>query len=116
MKSPLPIQPIREMSADDITRAALTLLKLQNVTAWRQTNNAAKRRKGTVKKGVGDIMGYHRETGVMVACEVKKIGDTLKPDQREFLTDLSRAGGTAMVACQVKNQVHLVPFVEYEKK
>lgn len=83
--------------------------------AWRQTNTTTHRRKGIVNKGVGDILGYTNTDGQarMVAAEVKTLSDRLSPDQREFLGNLSKAGGIAYIATQVNNQVQLIPFDEY---
>src|ERR1700709_2284493 len=111
MTTSLTISPFRELSASDITKTALLLLKLQHICAWRQTNTTTHRRKGIVNKGVGDILGYTQNGQArMVAAEVKTIGDRLSPDQREFLGNLSKAGGIAYIATQVNNQVQLIPF------
>jgi hypothetical protein len=112
-----PQNPVRELSASDITQTALALLKLQRVTAWRQNNLTVRRRKGIVTKGVGDILGYtNNGQARFVGCEVKKIGDTLSKEQIEWLSSLSKSGGYALIATQVKNQVELIPFEEYMKK
>lgn len=108
--------PVRELTASDITQTALTLLKLRRISAWRQPNNVAKRRKGTAKSGVSDILGVEQKTGRICACEVKKIGDRLSDDQIEFLEMVQASGGIALIACQIKNLAELVPFDEYRKK
>lgn len=107
----------RELTASDITKTALTLLKLQRVTAWRQNNLTVRRRKGIVTKGVGDILGYtNNGQARFVGCEVKKIGDKLSPEQTEFLSSLSKSGGYALIATQVGNRVELISFDEFAKK
>lgn len=111
------MNPFRELTASDITKTALILLKAQRICAWRQTNLTVRGRKGIVNKGVGDILGYTQTPYArFVACEVKKIGDRLSDEQKEFLGNLSKYGGIAYVATQVKNQVELIPFDEYIKK
>jgi hypothetical protein len=110
--------PGRELSASEITQTALLLLKAQRITAWRQTNLTVRKRKGIVNKGVGDILGY-TNNGIMarfVACEVKKIGDTLSDAQKEFLAAVHKANGLSLIATQVGSQVKLIPFDEYVKK
>lgn len=110
-------KPIRELSASDITQTTLTLLKLRRICAWRQNNLTVRRRKGIVKKGVVDILGYALYTpAVFVACEVKKIGDTLSDEQTKFLLDLHNAGGIALIATQIGNEVRIIDFNEYVKK
>lgn len=107
----------REMTASHITQVALSLLKLQRITAWRQNNLTVRRRAGIVKKGVGDILGYTTNGHArFVACEVKKIGDTLSKEQIAFLTDLANSGGYVLVATQVGSEVRLIDFMEYVKK
>lgn len=107
---------ITELSASHITSTALDLLKAQRIIAWRQHNIAPKRRKNAVKAGVADIIGYEEWTGVIVACEVKKIGDTLSNEQKAFLQGIHDNGGLSLVAHQVGNHVTLTPYVEYIKK
>ena len=46
-------------------------------------------------KGFPDLLLVRR--GQILAIEVKGTGDTLKPEQREWLTDLSDAGATVAV-------------------
>lgn len=107
--------PIREMTAVQITKSALLELKQWRYVAWRQGNNAAKRRKNTVTPGIPDILGYDRDTGRAMGCEVKTLGDKLSTEQKEFLAALSNAGGLSLVACQKGNAVELVRFDEYVK-
>jgi len=107
---------IHELSASHITQTALDLLKLQRIIAWRQHNIAPARRRNMVKKGVCDILGYEEKTGIIAACECKKIGDTLKDGQKKFLQGVHDNGGLALIAHQVGNHVVLTPYVEYIKK
>lgn len=116
MKSPYPISPIKELSAAHITHMAINMLTMDHVTCWRQPNNVAKRRRGTVKKGIPDILGYDNSSGKMVACEVKKMGDILSDEQKEFLEELDFCGGKALIAHQVSTHVVLTPYIEYIKK
>ena len=55
-------------------------------------------RKSHEKKGVSDVIGYHKKTGRFIAVEVKYGKDTLKPHQQYFIQQVSKAGGTGIVA------------------
>jgi hypothetical protein len=51
-----------------------------------------------------------------MVCEVKTIGDTIKPDQVVFLTELTSAGGLALIAHQDNNgSVILTEFKDWIK-
>ena len=105
----------RELSASQITADALLILSARNAFAWRQVNTSVRRRKGIVKRGVSDILFFNKSTGLMGACEVKKIGDVLSDEQIDFLTELHNAGGITMVATQRKDKTVLIDFKEYHK-
>lgn len=95
-------RPFREMTASDIKKKAIEVLikrgarvrSVHNVSAYRGFQNH-------VEKGWPDIQGYSA-TGVVVLCEVKKIGDTYKKEQIERLTDCRQCGGVALTATQCK--------------
>jgi hypothetical protein len=86
------------MTTNEITKRALKELDLRNVEAWRQNNIPVRGRTFIGKKGLPDILGYHRKTALLVACEVKGDGDYLKPAQIEFLDAVYHAGAIALVA------------------
>jgi hypothetical protein len=86
------------MQTNEITKRALKELDLRNVEAWRQNQIPVRGRRFIGKKGQSDIIGFHRQTSVFVAVEVKGEGDYLKPDQIEFLTKVHKAGAIAMIA------------------
>lgn len=98
------------MSAGEITSKAMQILEERNIECWRQNNIPVRGRAFTGRRGIGDVVGFHRMTGVMVSCEIKKIGDTLKPDQELFLTKLKAAGGLALIARQIGNEVELINY------
>lgn len=102
----------KELSASDITRDALLILKVRNVEAWRQNNLTVRNRKGIVHRGVSDIIGYNRGTGIAVFCEVKKIGDTLSQFQIEFLT-MACGKCTCLIATEKNGKTVLIDFLEY---
>lgn len=92
----------REFSAGEISKKAMEILTLRGCEVWRTNNIAVKGRKFIGRKGVSDITGYVKATGVAVYVEVKKIGDTLKDDQVFFLTMARKAGAMVMIATQDK--------------
>lgn len=100
-------QVIRELTKGEITKSALTELKLRGANCWMQNNLAVRGRKFIGRKGVSDIIGFVINTGLFVACEVKTINDTFSDDQKQFLTEVKQAGGIALVATQDGNQVVL---------
>lgn len=109
---------MKELSKGDITKSALTELKLRGVTCWAQNNLAVPGRKFIGRKGVSDIIGFVRNTGLFVVCEVKTINDDFSDDQKEFLTEVKNAGGIALVATQIGLQVAIIgwdPFSEQRK-
>ena len=64
-------------------------------------------------KGKPDIIGFHRETGRFLACEIKKGGDRLSEHQVEFLAAVVKAGGVTVV---VKTAADLDPWVPAEHR
>jgi hypothetical protein len=95
----------KEMTAGQITAYALKVLDLQNMEVWRSNNLPVRGRAFIGRKGVADIMGFCRHSGRLVACEVKKIGDTLKPAQIEFLSQVKSSGAVALIATQRGGEV-----------
>ena len=101
----------KELSAGELTKKALIMLDSRNIEAWRQNNITIPGRKNIVTKGIADILGFHRITGVLCACEVKKVGDKLKPDQHAFLTKVRKAGAMALIATQIENDIVLLEYL-----
>lgn len=70
---------------------------------WRNNNIPtfdAKRncyRSNTTKKGIPDIIGFHKTTGRFIAVEVKNGKDKLSPEQERFLESLKTANGVARI-------------------
>lgn len=106
---------IRELTASEITESALLELSARGCEAWRQNNIAVRGRTFTGKKGLPDITGYVKSTGVSVYCETKKIGDSIKPEQVDFLTKAYKSGCVVLIATQVKNEVKLLSIPELLK-
>lgn len=107
------------LTKGQITRIALQELDRRGAHAWPQNN--ARTRAGYVfrgLKGVSDILGYYRQTGVIVVCEVKTINDRLSDVQITFLSGVARSGGQALIATEDKTtgNVVLMSFVDYLNK
>lgn len=97
---------MNELTASEITNEALRLLRTYGLTVWRQSNRGVKFRQNLTKPGIPDIIGWSKE-GKFVACEVKKNGDRLSKEQKEFLRSLFLSGGLAFVATQLGNSVSI---------
>lgn len=87
--------------ANALTKAIISLLKLHGFQAWRQNNAAVYDptrqvfRANSAEKGIADVLGYHRATGIMCAVEVKTGSDRLSKEQTAFLAGIRAAGGFA---------------------
>lgn len=90
------------MTAGEITESALIELKWRGYECWRQNQIPVPGRRFTGKKGLTDIQGYHKLTGIALYCEVKKIGDTIRIEQYKFLQDAKKAGCDVRLATQDK--------------
>lgn len=105
------------LSKGQINKIAIRELDRRGVEAWQQ-NNARTVRGHTFKgrRGVSDILGYNRKTGVIVATEVKTLDDIMSHDQFIFLTGVKLAGGVALVAIESKRtgNVELIDISEAE--
>lgn len=95
----------KEFTASEITEYAMKVLGLLGYKVWRNNNIGIKGRPFTGLRGVGDLTGYKRFTGVRMECEVKKIGDKLKPDQKEFLDEAKKNGCDVFLATQKGNEI-----------
>jgi len=49
-------------------------------------------------KGCSDIIGQLRGSGALLACECKRYGEGLRPEQQNFLEVVKQAGGVGFVA------------------
>lgn len=90
---------IREYTAGEITAKALEELEANGARVRRVNNVAVGRRRHHIQPGWPDIQGYSR-AGLIILCEVKKIGDTLKDAQTSRLMDCKKCGGLSFIATQ----------------
>lgn len=86
------------MTTAEITKQALIELDRRNIEAWRQNNLRVPGRTFTGRKGVPDVLGFNRSTGVLVMCEVKNKGDKLSQDQTDLLNVGFKAGCITLIA------------------
>jgi hypothetical protein len=86
------------MTTGQITKLALEELDRRNVEAWRQNNIRVPGRAFHGRRGVTDVIGFNRSTGVMVLCETKNTGDKLSQDQIELLNIAWKAGAITLIA------------------
>jgi hypothetical protein len=47
--------------------------------------------------GISDVLGFHKRTGIVIACEIKVGKDKLSPEQEAFLKAINEAGGIGRV-------------------
>ena len=93
----------QKVGANALTAHALRILDLKGFHVWRQNNGGVydpvKKvfRANSSTPGIPDILGFHRKTGVIIACEIKAGRDTLSDEQEAFLQAVRDAGGIALV-------------------
>lgn len=95
---------MKEFTSSEITNKALEILRAKGFEVWRQNQIPVPGRAFIGKKGLSDVIGFDR-CGIFVVCEVKKIGDTLKPHQKEFLNQVSKAGCHVYMAVQDGSEI-----------
>jgi hypothetical protein len=105
---------IPALTKDIIRESALKELAWRGHDCWRQNNIAVRGRKFIGRKGVSDIIGITKD-GRWVACEVKTLNDRLSEDQIDFLNDIKKTGGEALIAHQVCGRVELREWVIQNK-
>lgn len=105
---------MKEMSASELTKYAINYLSIHNVV-WRQNNIHTPGRKFIGMKGLPDIIGYSKRGGHAIYCEVKKIGDKISQDQKDFLTYAEESGCMVYIAHEIDGQPMLSKWSEYDK-
>ena len=104
-------------TASELTKMMIDYLSSKGIIVWRNNNLAVKGRAFIGRKGVPDIIGYDKKHGQFVACEIKKLGDRISPEQFTFLTQLGLAGGASMLCSQTSDEtIKLEIFKDGETK
>ena len=86
-----------------LTQAALRILIIKGYNVWRNNNGGVYDAKfkgyraNSSTPGISDILGYHKHTGQIIACEIKAGKDKLSAAQTIFLNDVNNAGGIGVV-------------------
>jgi hypothetical protein len=89
--------------ANKLTKEAIRLLTMKGFQVWRQNNGGVfdpvKKvfRANSSTRGISDVIGFNKRTACFIACEIKVGKDILSSEQQQFLTDVERAGGIAVV-------------------
>lgn len=89
----------KELTKGEIRSSALKELRYRRCNVWPQNNLAVRGRKFIGRKGVADVIGF-TDQAVFIACEIKTLGDVLSEAQIEFLNDVKKSGGVALIAKQ----------------
>ena len=104
-------------TASELTKMMIDYLSGKGMKVWRNNNLAVKGRAFIGKRGVPDVIGYDKKHGQFIACEIKKLGDRISPDQFTFLTQLGLAGGASMLCSQTSDEtIKLEIFKDGESK
>jgi hypothetical protein len=92
---------IKQPTANELTKHTIKVLDTCGFEVWRQNNGGVfdptKKvfRRNSATKGIPDVIGYHRKTGVFVCAEIKAGKDRLSEEQKLFLSNVIKAGGNA---------------------
>ena len=100
----------KELTAGQITKVAMQILESRNCMVWRNNNLPVPGRKFTGLKGVADICGFQRNTGLAVYCEVKTINDRFSEYQIDFLNRAKKAGCLTLVAVEENGNVTIKEY------
>lgn len=104
---------MKELTASQITSAAIKILETRFCFVWRQNNLAVRGRTFTGLKGVPDIIGYQKHTGVSVFCEVKTKTDKVSQYQIDFMNKAKTSGCHCLIATDVDGQVILKEWTNH---
>lgn len=89
-----------KISTNDLTKNAITFFKAKGFQCWRNSNipiydeKIGQYRSGSVLKGLPDILGYHLQSGVLLAVEIKNkhTKDKESVHQKVTLEAMRKAG------------------------
>lgn len=101
----------RENPETVLTRQLIKYLQLLGIPAWRNNTGAVKRGNRFIRfghPGSADILGCMPPDGRLLAIEVKMPGRYPSPKQRNFLAEITRAGGIAGVVRSLEDLETLV--------
>lgn len=96
-----------DLTAGMITKIAMLELERRNCFVWRSNNLTVPGRKFVGLRGVPDICGFHKETGIAVYCEVKTKNDKLSEYQLNFMNRASLSNCLCLIAIEENGNVIL---------
>jgi len=102
------------LSANKLTNSVLDYLNSTGFMAWRNNTmgvyDAKKQcyRRFNGLRGVGDILGIHKETGTFLSVEIKAGKDKLSVYQDKFIQDIEKHNG---LACEVRQISDLIDYL-----
>ena len=107
----------------DILKQCVQWLKLQGIFAFRVNSGAMggayKGKRHYVRfsiPGCSDILGCLPPDGRLLACECKRPGAKLRPEQVVFLESVERAGGLALVVTSLAELIDgFMPLAEGDR-
>jgi hypothetical protein len=102
-----------DITANELTRYAKDFFKSLGYRINRVNNIPVRRRKGTIEKGWSDLQGY-TDKGIYIACEIKKIGDKISPEQMDRLKDVKYCGGKAYICTEDEGKPFIIEFGGFE--
>jgi hypothetical protein len=91
-------------TANSLTNKIINHLSMIGFCVWRQNTigvfdvkKQVFRKNKNTKKGVSDIIGFHKLTATFIAVEIKIGNDKLSLHQSTFLKDVEKAKGISLV-------------------
>ena len=100
------------MKESEIQKSILDLLRLKRCLVFKHRNvGIFKQSTGTYiplafgEKGISDIIGC-TPSGRFLAIEVKKPGGRVSPEQQEFINNVNRLGGIAILAFSLDDVIN----------
>lgn len=97
------------LTKGQITDKAIKELSWSGCEVWRNNNIAIRGRKFIGRKGVPDIVGFHKIHGTAVYCEVKTESDRLSEEQIAFM-DAAKAAGCIVLMAVDDNGYQLIEY------
>lgn len=89
---------MNDLTAGNITKIAMMEMEMKGYFVWRHNNLAVPGRKFAGLKGVPDIIGFDKKTGLSVFCEVKTKNDKISEYQANFMSRAKKAGCMVFIA------------------
>lgn len=104
---------------NSLTSACINYLNLNGFCVWRNNNGATYSVKQQThiklahhKKGVPDIIGYHKKTGKAIWCEIKTGRDKLSIHQQQFIEDARNANCDALVIRTLDELIKIITAIK----